>query len=107
VAPGRQTCLRQGGRSARRRPDLADATLAVYARKLVAERDRLLSLRPTNTAGSKLKASVAVGAREKLLVFVRRRDVEPTNSGSERELRPSVIFRNYAELGSGKTSLSC
>ena len=35
--------------------------------------------------------------RDKLLVFMTRRDVEPTNNVSERVLRPSVIFRNYAE----------
>ena len=36
---------------------------------------------------------MAVGARTKLLVFMTRRDVEPTNNASERALRPSVIFR--------------
>ena len=34
-----------------------------------------------------------VDARDKLLVFLTRRDVEPTNNVSERALRPSVIFR--------------
>jgi transposase len=34
-----------------------------------------------------------VDCRERLLVFMTRRDVEPTNNASERELRPSVIFR--------------
>ena len=55
--------------------------------------DRLLALKPTNTAGSNLRASIAVTAREKLLVFLTRRDVEPTNNVCERALRPSVIFR--------------
>src|SRR5215510_7482394 len=32
-------------------------------------------------------------ASNKLLVFLTRRDVEPTNNASERALRPSVIFR--------------
>ena len=32
-------------------------------------------------------------ARDKLLVFLTRRDVEATNNESERALRPSVIFR--------------
>jgi transposase len=36
---------------------------------------------------------MVVDAREKLLVFMTRRDVEPTNNVSERALRPSVIFR--------------
>ena len=30
---------------------------------------------------------------DKLLVFLKRRDVEPTNNESERALRPSAIFR--------------
>ena len=34
-----------------------------------------------------------VTARDKLLVFLTRRDVEATNNASERALRPSVIFR--------------
>jgi hypothetical protein len=34
-----------------------------------------------------------VTARDKLLVFLTRRDVEATNNESERALRPSVIFR--------------
>ena len=39
-----------------------------------------------------LKWSIAA-AREKLFVFVTRRDVPATNNVSERALRPSVIFR--------------
>ena len=34
-----------------------------------------------------------VTARDKLLVFLTRRNVEATNNASERALRPSVIFR--------------
>jgi len=36
---------------------------------------------------------MAVAARDKLLLFLTRRDVEATNNASERALRPSVIFR--------------
>ena len=36
---------------------------------------------------------MSVNARDKLLVFLTRRDVEPTNNASERALRMSVIFR--------------
>src|ERR1700722_15001338 len=38
-------------------------------------------------------ATCAGTASDKLLVFLRRRDVEATNNNSERALRPSVIFR--------------
>src|SRR6202046_2491204 len=43
--------------------------------------------------GIHLRAAIAVTARDKLLVFLTRRDVEATNNNSERALRPSVIFR--------------
>src|SRR6266852_3375880 len=45
------------------------------------------------TDGNHLRASMVVDGRDKLLVFMTRRDVEPTNNVSERALRPSVIFR--------------
>ena len=34
-----------------------------------------------------------VDCSDKLFVFLKRRDAEPTNNESERALRPSVIFR--------------
>ena len=92
-APAFKAFLQKACAIGRRRPELADATIARYARELVAERDRVLRLPATATAGADLRASVSVGSREKLLVFMTRRDVEPTNNSSERELRPSVIMR--------------
>ena len=92
-APAFKAFLQKACAIGRRRPDLADATIARYARELVAERDRVLSIPATVTAGADLRASVSVGSREKLLIFMTRRDVEPTNNSSERELRPSVIMR--------------
>jgi transposase len=76
-----------------RRPDLADSTIATHRRRLDRELDRLLELKPTDVEGSHLRAAIAVTARDKLLVFLTRRDVEATNNASERALRPSVIFR--------------
>src|ERR1700730_3793905 len=49
--------------------------------------------KPTDVEGSHLRATIVVTARDKLLVFLTRRDVEATNNASERALRPSVIFR--------------
>ena len=72
-----------------RQPDLADSTIGAHRRRLDRELDRLLDLKPT----SHLRATIAVTASDKLLVFLRRRDVEATNNNSERALRPSVIFR--------------
>ena len=92
-APAFKAFLQEACAIGRRRGDLADTTITRYARTLTIERDRVLGLPATATAGADLRASISVGSREKLLVFMTRRDVEPTNNGSERELRPSVIFR--------------
>jgi transposase len=92
-APGFKAFLKKACAIGRKRPQITDATIAKHARDLKRELDRLLDLEPTNSEGNHLRASMAVDARDKLLVFLTRRDVEPTNNGSERELRPSVIFR--------------
>jgi transposase len=55
--------------------------------------DRLLKLKPTEANGRHLRDSMIVDGHDKLLVFLTRRDVEPTNNVSERALRPSVIYR--------------
>jgi transposase len=70
-----------------RRPDLADSTIATHRRRL--DRDRLLDLEPIDVEGSHQRATIAVTARGKLLVFLTRRDVEATNNESERALRSS------------------
>ena len=46
-----------------------------------------------SSTGCYLRDAIFVDGRDKLLVFLDRRDVEPTNNASERALRPSVIFR--------------
>jgi len=92
-APDFKTFLQKACAIGRRRPQLSDATIKTYARDLRRELDRLLELAPMQKDGSHLRATMQVDARDKLLVFMTRRDVEPTNNGCERELRPSVIFR--------------
>jgi transposase len=92
-APAFKEFLQRACKIGRRRPDLADSTIKTYARTLERELDRLLELEPTNAEGRHLRDAIIVDARDKLLVFLTRRDVEPTNNGSERALRPSVIFR--------------
>jgi transposase len=96
-APAFKEFLQRACDIGRRRPDLADATIKAHARKLERQLDRLLELEPINADGRHLRDAIIVDARDKLLVFLTRRDVEPTNNASERALRPSVIFRNYAE----------
>jgi transposase len=96
-APEFKAFLQRACEIGRRRPDLADTTIKAYARTLARELDRLLKLKPTNAEGRHLRDAIIVDAQDKLLVFLTRRDVEPTNNESERALRPSVIFRNYVQ----------
>jgi transposase len=92
-APDFKVLLQDACAVGRRRPDLADATIAAHRRRLERQLDRLLARKPTNAEGRKLKDAVALDCRDKLFVFLKRRDAEPTNNESERALRPSVIFR--------------
>ncbi len=92
-APQFLTFLKRACAVGRRRPKLSEAKIEACAPVLHRELDRLLALEPTQTDGSHLRATMQVDCRDKLLVFMTRRDVEPTNNGCERELRPSVIFR--------------
>ena len=75
-----------------RRETLADATLKTYKRDLERQLDSLLKRNPRVEQGEKLRASIGRW-KDCLFVFVTRRDVSPTNNVSERQLRPSVIFR--------------
>jgi transposase len=92
-APGLKALLKDACAVGRRRPALVDATIAAHRRRLERELDRLLALKPTDAEGRKLRDAVYLDCRDKLFVFLKRRDVEPTNNESERALRPSVIFR--------------
>jgi len=70
-----------------------DSTIGTHRRCLLRELDRLLDLKPTDVEGGQLRATIDVTARDELLFFLKRRDVEATNSESERARWPSVIFR--------------
>jgi transposase len=76
-----------------RRPNLTGNTMKAYARKLERQLDRLLEFKPTNAEGRHLRDAIIVDARDRLFVFMRHRDVQLTNNGSQQKLRPSVIFR--------------
>jgi transposase len=92
-APGFKALLKDACAVGRRRPDLADATIAAHRRRLERQLERLLACKPTDAEGRKLKDAVDLDCSGKLFVFLKRRDAEPTNNESERALRPSVIFR--------------
>jgi len=91
-APGFKFLLKRALAIARRRDKLADATLLRHSRDLKRRLDRLLACKPDTVAGRRLRNGMEK-CRDKLFVFVTRRDVPPTNNVSERLLRPSVIFR--------------
>jgi transposase len=79
-------------RIGRRRERLADATLKTYAARLNARLDELMRLAPAHEAGVKLQRMIK-RTRQYLFVFVTNRDIPATNNGSERALRPCVVFR--------------
>ena len=91
-APGLRTLLQQACAIGRRHATLADATLRVYRHKLDANLDVLLRTAPTHSAGRKLQ-QVIKGCRRHMFVFLADRAIPPTNNGSERALRPCVVFR--------------
>ena len=91
-APGFKGLLKRACAIGRRREGLVEATLKAYRRDLDRRLDTMLALSPKGKAGTTLKWAIA-NCREKLFVFVTRRDVPATNNVSERALRPSVIFR--------------
>lgn len=65
---------------------------AAFRHRLNAAMDDLLRDQPAHPAAQKLRRSL-VKAREHLFVFLDHPEVPPTNNGSERALRPGVIFR--------------
>jgi transposase len=94
-APGFKRLLKRALAIGARREALADSTLVQYRSDLERRLDALLAGAPATTAGRKLRDGIAK-CRDKLFVFVTRRDVPPTNNVSERALRLSVIFRKVS-----------
>lgn len=76
----------------RRRPDLKNSTMKVYEADLERRLDRIMTLNPTHPAGIKLERMIRK-VRSHLFVFVQNRDLETTNNGSERALRPCAVYR--------------
>ena len=91
-APAVQALLKRAVRIGRRRPDLADSTLAVYHSRLQTKLTALLAIAPATAAGWKLQRLIK-RCRQNLFVFVTNRAIPPTNNGSEQALRPCVVFR--------------
>ncbi len=92
LGPGLKGLLKRACAIGRRRANLKDATLKTYGADLERRLDRLLALDPTHRAGLKLRRMIRK-VRSHLFVFVRNRNLEPTNNGSEGALRPCVVYR--------------
>ena len=91
-APGMKGLLKRACAIGRRRDHLTDSTLKVYEADLERRLDRLLALTPTAPAGRKIQ-HVIKKVRTHLFVFMTNREIEPTNNGSERALRPCAVYR--------------
>jgi transposase len=92
LAPRIMALLKRAIRIGRRRPELADTTLAAYQARLQTGIDALLTIEPATKAGRKLQR-ILKRFRQNLFVFITNRAVPPTNNGSEQALRPCVVFR--------------
>ncbi len=71
---------------------MKDSTLASYAAKAERRLDALVAIPAAHPAGQVLQRQIKAW-RTKFFVFLADRGVPPTNNISEREIRPSVVFR--------------
>ena len=92
LGPSVKGLLKRACAIGRRRPSLTDATLKTYEADLDRRLDRIMALVPVHPAGIKLQAIIKK-VRRHLFVFVQNRDLSATNNGSERALRPCVVYR--------------
>ena len=92
VAPTVRDHLRWAIGVGRRRHRLKDTTLASYAARADLKLSGLMHTPVAHPAGKALLKQVKAW-RTKFFVFLTGRDVPATNNISEREIRPSVVFR--------------
>lgn len=91
-APKVRDHLRWAIRIGKRRNQLKDSTLLAYAAKADNVLTRLMRMPIAHPAGRMLLRQIKAW-RGKFFVFLTNRQVPPTNNISEREIRPSVVFR--------------
>ena len=91
-APKIRDLLRWAIRIGKRKPSLKDSTLAYYVAKAERRLDALVGVPAAHPAGADLQRRIKAW-RTKVFVFMTNRDVPATNNISEREIRPSVVFR--------------
>jgi transposase len=91
-APKIRDHLRWAIRVGKRRSELKDTTLACYAAKADNKLTDMMRVPVAHPAGKVLLKQIKAW-RGKFFVFLTNRDVPATNNISEREIRPSVVFR--------------
>ena len=77
---------------ARRRHALKAGTRREYRLRLERELDRVLALRPSHRRGRRLHRRY-LAVRDGLFTFLEHPEAPPDNNGSERDLRPMVVYR--------------
>jgi transposase len=77
---------------ARRRHALKVSTRLEYRRRLERELDRVLALQPSHRCGLRLRKRY-LAVRDSLFTFLEYPEAPPDNNGSERDLRPMVVYR--------------
>ena len=88
--------LRWAIRVGKRRSELKDTTLACYAAKADNKLTEMMRVPVAHPAGEVLLKQIKAW-RGKFFVFLTNRDVPATNNISEREIRPSVVFRKVTD----------
>ena len=77
---------------ARRRHTLKASTRRAYRLRLERELDRVLALQPSHRRGQRLRQRYRA-VRDSLFTFLEHPEAPPDNNGSERDLRPMVVYR--------------
>jgi len=91
-APRSKTLLLRAVVLARRRHGLKASTRREYRLRLERELDRVLALRPSHRRGQRLRQRY-LAVRDSLFTFLEHPEAPPDNNGSERDLRPMVVYR--------------
>jgi transposase len=91
-APRLKALLLRAVLLARRRHTLKASTRLEYRRRLERELDRVLALQPSHRCGLRLRKRY-LAVRDSLFTFLEHPDAPPDNNGSERDLRPMVVYR--------------
>src|SRR5437588_533432 len=92
LAPRLKALLLRAVVLARRRHALKASTRREYRLRLERELDRVLALQPSHRCGLRLRKRY-LAVRDSLFTFLEHPDAPPDNNGSERDLRPMVVYR--------------